>query len=155
MLSLIKNRYKFVFLILFQLFLFRNYLFPFLAKNIVVKGISCTCPDAEIIGGKSYLKSITPDSLLKYNLDFSEIYFTNRISTSSDPMGVHEYVIKGNVVGKESISEEDNHYYPLFKIESYSETFLFEVVSLLLRILILFQLYIFFTRMLSQKKTIQ
>jgi hypothetical protein len=147
----IRNNYKLIFLIIIQLILFRNYLFPFLAKSIVVKGISCTCPDAEIIGGKSYLKSITPDSLLKYNLDFSEIYFTNRISTISDPMGVHEYMIKGDVVGKESISEEDNHYYPLFKIESYSETFLFEVVSLLLRILILFQLYLFDTRMLSQK----
>ena len=52
MFSIIKSRYKFAFLILFQLFLFRNYLFPFLAKSIVVSGVSCTCPDAEIIAGK-------------------------------------------------------------------------------------------------------
>ena len=65
--------------------LFRNYL-PYLSHKIVVKGISCTCPDAEVISGKEYLKSITPDSLLKYNLDYSEIYFEEEISTASDLM---------------------------------------------------------------------
>jgi hypothetical protein len=136
-------------IILAQLALFRNYL-PFLSQKLIVKGIRCTCPDAEIISGKSYLKSITPDSLKKYDLDYSEIYFEEEISTSSDPMGVHQYIITGKVIGKESISEGDGHYYPLFKIENYSDAFLHNILKWIIRGLLIFEVVALY-RMIKRK----
>ena len=132
-------------IILAQILLFRNYL-PFLSQRIVIKGISCTCPDAEVIDGRMYLKSITPDSLKKYDLDYSEIYFEEGISTSSDPMGVSQYLISGKVIGKESISEGDDHYYPLFKIKHYQDAFIHNILKWLIRALLLVELVVLYKR---------
>ena len=132
-----------ILLILAQVFLFRNYL-PFLTQKIVVKGIKCTCPDAVVLSGKDYLRAITPDSLKKYDLNYDEIYFENGISTISDPMGVHQYIITGEVIGKSSISEGDEHYYPLFKIADYNEVFIYNIVKWLIRGLLLVELIVLF-----------
>ncbi len=131
-------------IILAQLVLFRNFL-PFLSQTILVKGISCTCPDAEVISGKSYLKSITPDSLKKYDLDYSEIYFEAGISTSSDPMGVSQYIITGKIIGKESISKGDEHYYPLFKIDNYQDAFFHNILKWIIRGLLIFEVIALYT----------
>ena len=136
-------------IILSQLVLFRNYL-PFLSQKLIVKGIWCTCPDAAVISGKNYLKSITPDSLKKYDLDYSEIYFEEGISTSSDPMGVSQYIITGKVIGKESISEGDGHYYPLFKIENYSDAFFYNILKWIIRGLLIFEVVALY-RMIKRK----
>lgn len=137
-------------LVLAQIGLFRNYL-PLLSNKIVVKGISCTCPDAEVISGESYLKTITPDSLKKYNLDYSEIYFEEGISTSSDPMGVSEYIVTGKVIGKESISERDAHYYPLFKIDNYQDAFFHNILKWIIRGLLIFEVVALYTMLKKSK----
>ena len=129
-----------VILILAQIVLFRNYL-PFVSNKIVVKGIRCTCPDAEVKSGASYLKSITPDSLRKYNLNYSEIYFENEISTTSDPMSVHQYIITGEIIGKKSISEGDGNYYPLFKIHDYYDAFSYTISKWIIYGLLIFELF--------------
>lgn len=114
--------------LLAQVFLFRNYL-PFVSNQIIVKGQSCTCPHAKVQSGEWQLKRNTPDSLIKYNLDYSEIYFENEISTTSDPMGVNTYFITGKIVGKSSISEGDGYYYPLFKIHSFHDVILYNLLK--------------------------
>jgi hypothetical protein len=128
-------------IILTQVVLFRNYL-PYLSHKIVVKGIKCTCPDAKVIKGEGYLKSITPDSLKRYNLIYSEIYFEKGISTSYDPMGVHQYIVTGKVIGKESISEGDEHYYPLFRIDDYYDAFLHNIFKWIIRVLLFIELIV-------------
>jgi hypothetical protein len=130
-------------IILTQVVLFRNYL-PFLSHKIVVKGISCTCPDAEVISGEKYLRSITPDSLKRYDLNYSEIYFEDGISTTYDPMGVHQYVVTGKVIGKECISEGDGHYYPLFEIEDYYDAFLYNIFKWIIRGLLIIELFVLY-----------
>jgi hypothetical protein len=136
-------------IIITQVVLFRNYL-PFLSNKIVVKGISCTCPDAEVISGETYLKTITPDSLKKYDLNYSEIYFEKGISTSYDPMGVHQYIVTGQVIGKESISEGDENYYPLFRIEDYYDEFLYNIFKWFIWGLLLIESYILY-RLVKRK----
>lgn len=128
-------------IIITQVVLFRNYL-PFLSNKIVVNGISCTCPDAEVISGEKYLRSITPDSLKRYDLNYSEIYFEDGISTTSDPMGVHQYIVTGQVIGKESISEGDENYYPLFRIDDYYDEFLYNIFKWFIWGLLLIESYI-------------
>ena len=102
-------------IILTQIVLLKNYT-QFFNENIIIEGQRCTCPHAKIITGSELLKIITPDSLLKYKFDFTEIYLENEISTNADPMGVKQYVVSGQIVGKCNISVSDSHYYPLFKI---------------------------------------
>jgi hypothetical protein len=137
-------------IILSQIVLFRNYL-PFISHKIVVNGIKCTCPDAEVISGETYLKTITPDSLKKYDLNYSEIYFEEGISTTSDPMGVHQYIVTGKVIGKQSISKGDENYYPLFRIDEYYNAFLHNVFKWIIRGLLLFELYVLYA-MIKRKR---
>jgi hypothetical protein len=94
-------------IILSQIFIFRDNLFPFQWGQIKVSGLACTCPDETVINGKLYLRSITPDSLKKYNIDYSEIYVTQKPSTKVDPMGTDQYMIKGKVVGIQRVSDQD------------------------------------------------
>jgi hypothetical protein len=138
-------------IILTQVVWFRNYL-PFLTHKIVVKGIRCTCPDAEVISGQKYLRSTTPDSLKKYDLNYSEIYFEEGISTTSDPMGVHQYVVTGELIGKQSISEGDENYYPLFKIDDYYDAFLHNIVKWIIRGLLILELFVMY-RMVKRKRS--
>lgn len=107
-------------IILGQIYIFSDYISPFHWGQIKVSGLACTCPDETVVNGRLYLRSITPDSLKKYNLDYSEIYVTERPSTDFDPMGVDLYMIKGHVIGKERVSEYDP-WNPKVKIESWRE----------------------------------
>jgi len=129
--------------ILLQVVLFRNSLSPNLSNQIIIEGLRCTCPDAKVINGLAHLKSITPDSLNKYNLDYDEIYFENEISNSSDPMGVNQYIIRGSIIGKKSISKGDGHYYPLFKIDAFEDASLNNGFKWFIRGLLLFEIFIF------------
>lgn len=130
-------------IILIQIVFFRDYLFPFRSSQIVIKGQSCTCPHARVVKGETYLKSITPDSLKKYNLIYSEVYFENTISTPSDLMGVSTYLVEGEIIGKESIAAGDKNSYPLFRIKGFREVALFNLLSWILYGLITLELIIF------------
>ena len=107
-------------LLTFQLFIFRFYLFPTQFGYIKVKGLACTCPDASVKIGQSYLKSITPDSLKEYELDYSEVYLTLRPTTNHDPMGVDLYLINAIVIGKERVSK-GGLWNPLLKVKDWKQ----------------------------------
>lgn len=107
-------------ILLIQLFFFSDYLFPIQWGQIKVSGLACTCPDERVISGQLYLKNNTPDSLKKYDLDYSEIYLTDRPSTDMDPMGVDIYIIKGQVIGKDRVSEGDP-WNPLVRVDKWRE----------------------------------
>ncbi|MFY0675268.1 MAG: hypothetical protein JXQ87_17870 [Bacteroidia bacterium] len=85
-----------------------------------MKGLVCTCPDESVIKGQEYLKSITPDSLKAFNLDFSEIYVTERPSTNYDHMGVKTYLINGKVIGKKRVYEKAK-WNPLFQVNKWTD----------------------------------
>lgn len=84
-----------------------------------MQGQRCTCPHARVLNGERSLIPSFPDSLNSEHVDFSEIYFVNEINTSSDPMGVGKYRIKGKIVGISSMSYGDLIAYPRFQIKSY------------------------------------
>ena len=130
-------------IILIQVVFFREYLFPFRSDQIVIKGQSCTCPHAKMVKGEAYLKSIMPDSLKKYNMVYSEVYFENGISTLSDLMGVSTYLIEGEVIGQKSIAPGDKYKYPLFRIKGFEELTPFHFFSWTLYGLIALELIAF------------
>ena len=107
-------------MLLVQLVYFSYLFYPYFSSHLIVKGLACTCPDETIMDGQAYLKTITPDSLKKYNLDYSEIYVTEMPCTNSDPMGVNQYIIKGKVIGKDRVSK-DEPWNPKFRIDSWRE----------------------------------
>ncbi len=107
-------------ILLGQIIFFRDYISPFHWGQLKVSGLACTCPDESVIGGKLYLRAITPDSLKKYDLDYSEIYVTERPYTGIDPMGVDYYIIEGQVIGKDRVSPADP-WNPKFKVEKWRE----------------------------------
>lgn len=135
--------------ILAQIVLFRDFL-PFLSTKVVVKGMACTCPDAEVINGRAQLRTMTPDSLKKYHLDYSEIYFEEGISTPSDLMGVSTYMITGEVIGKKSISEGDQHAYPLFRITRFTEVPFFHIISVLLSAILVCEPFVLYRLIVKQ-----
>lgn len=103
-----------------QIVLFSDYISPFYWGQIKVSGLACTCPDESVLGGQLYLKTITPDSLKKYDLDYSEIYVTERPYTKFDPQGVDDYIIEGQVIGKERVSEGDP-WNPKIRVDKWRE----------------------------------
>ena len=105
-------------ILLCQFILFSDYISPVHWSEIKVSGLACTCPDETVVNGQFYLRSITPDSLKEYNLNYSEIYVSERPSTDLDPMGVDLYFIKGKVIGKDRVSENDP-WNPKLKIDSW------------------------------------
>ena len=54
------------------------------------------------------------------NLEYSEIFVSERPSAGIDYMGVNEYVIKGEVVGKKRVSNYDP-WNPYVKVTSWRE----------------------------------
>lgn len=136
-------------IILLQLIFFRDYIFPIQWRQLKVSGLSCTCPDETVINGQIYLRSITPDSLKRYNLDYSEIYVTEKPSTVNDPMGADLYFIKGQVIGKDRVSENDS-WNPLVKVEKWREVDI--VKDYLVKLFLLMQLIIIVAYWRSQNK---
>lgn len=130
-------------IILAQIVLFKNYI-PFLINEIIITNQWCTCPNARVLIGKNHLKSITPDSLKKYNIDYSEMYIENEISTPSDPMGVEHYLVTGEIIGKESILDGDKNYFPIFRINNYHKVFLYKILRWFIWGLLLFEFFILF-----------
>jgi hypothetical protein len=126
-------------IILTQIVMFWDYVSPFTYNQIEVESMMCTCPDAKVIKGEKYLKTITPDSLKRYNLIYSEIYFENRKTTQYDYMGAKKYIVKGEIIGKRNISEGSINYYPLFRKDVYQEKFLFNIFSWGLRGLVIIE----------------
>lgn len=136
-------------IILAQVALFRNYL-PFITTKIIITNQWCTCPDAHVLSGKTYLKTITADSLLKYELDYSEMFIENDISTSSDPMGVNQYLVTGEIVGKGIVSEGDGKYYPLFRINDYYDAILYNIFKWIILGLLLIEIFVLY-KMVNRK----
>ncbi len=108
----------FVSLCILEIGYFGDNLFPVYWGKVKVTGLSCTCPDETVVNGRLYLRWITPDSLKKYNLDYSEIFVTERPMLPPDHMGADFYIIKGYIIGKERVSKEDP-WHPIFKVESW------------------------------------
>ena len=107
-------------ILLGQLIYFRDYISPFHWGHLKVSGLACTCPDETVVGGQLYLRSVTPDSLKQYDLDYSEIYVTERPFTNKDPMGVDLYIIEGQVIGKDRVGERDP-WNPKFRVDKWRE----------------------------------
>ncbi len=107
-------------LLLGQLICFSDYISPFHWGQLKISGLACTCPDETVVSGQLYLKSITPDSLKQFDLDYSEIYVSERPTTKIDPMGVDLYIIEGQVIGKDRVSEGDP-WNPRLKIDKWRE----------------------------------
>jgi hypothetical protein len=107
-------------LLLGQLFFFHDNIFPIQWGQLKVSGLACTCPDEKVVNGRLFLKNITPDSLKKYGLDYSEIYVTDRPYTDKDPMGVDIYIIKGQVIGKNRVSEGDP-WNPIVRVDKWKK----------------------------------
>lgn len=106
------------FLLLLQFIYFSDYISPVQWGSLKVRGLACTCPDETVVRGNTYLRMITPDSLKKYNLDYSEIYVTEQPTTDIDPMGVDEYIIEGEVIGKARVYEGDS-WNPKFRVDKW------------------------------------
>ena len=90
-----------------QIIVFSEHISPIQWGQIKFSGLACTCPDGSVDNGRFYIQFITPDSLKKYDLDYSEIYLTETPFTQIDPMGVDQYIITGEIIGKERVSEGD------------------------------------------------
>ena len=111
-------------------------------QALKVKGLACTCPDESVLKGQEYLKSITPDSLKAFNLDYSEIYVTERPSSFLDYMGVKTYLINGKVIGKKRVYEKAL-WNPLFQVNKWTEFDTWTIWAI--RIIILIQIIIWTT----------
>lgn len=78
--------------------------------KIVAYGLSCTCPDVEIVWGRPLLKAMVPDELKPYNLYTGEAWLTGdpEVINLSDRTPTHPYYIfSGKVTGKARVSEYD------------------------------------------------
>ena len=133
-----------------QLIIFRDYISPFQWGQIKFSGLACTCPDGTVDKGRIYLKIITPDSLKKYHLDYSEIYLTEKPFTDIDPMGVDQYIITGQIIGKDRVSEED-HWNPKMKVDKWRKVDFLK--NLGVKGLFGFELLIFVIIIIKNKKT--
>ncbi len=129
-----------VILLFAQVILFKDYISPIHWGQIKVSGLACTCPDEKVISGKLYLRKITPDSLRKYNLNYSEIFVTEIPSTDTDPMGVDLYIIKGKVIGKDRVSK-NAPWHPKILVKEWREVNILK--DWLIKILFFGQLIIF------------
>jgi hypothetical protein len=103
-----------------QVAFFRDYVSPFQWGQVKMNGQSCTCPNGNVISGQLYLWAITPDSLQKYDFDYSEIYLTEQPTTDIDVMGADAYIIKGAIIGKQRISEA-SLWNPIFRVDTFKE----------------------------------
>jgi hypothetical protein len=99
-----------------QLLLFRDYIFPIQWGQIKVSGLACTCPDETVQNGRWYLQAITPDSFKKYDLDYSEIYVSPKPASEGDWMGGETYMIQGQVIGVEN---DGSTWHPKVKVRKW------------------------------------
>jgi hypothetical protein len=127
-----------------QLFIFRDILFPIQWGLIKVSASGCTCPNEDVINGSFYVRYITPDSLKKYDLNYSAIYTTGEWPhTSFDPQGVDLYMIEGEVIGKRRVAEGES-WYPVVRIDKWHEVNW--LLDVLVKILFVAQLIILYKR---------
>ena len=132
-------------LILTQLFIFRGSLLPAKWGTVKVDGLACTCPDAAVLSGRLYLRASTPDSLRAYALDYSEVFLTQRPSTSTDRMGGKSYFITGRVVGKQRVSQYDR-WNPVIQVEAWEPNYPFIKWGAVLLMLLTFAVWGFLMR---------
>ncbi len=104
--------------LLLQAWYFRDAWVPLRGEWIMVQGLACTCPDVTVREGQEYLKAHTPDSLLDDGLFYPELFLSENPSTALDPMGYDSYRIKGNIIGKDRVSEYDP-WSPVFKVDTW------------------------------------
>ena len=135
-------------ILIIQLIIFSDYISPIQWGSLKVSGQACTCPDESVVSGQLYLKSITPDSLKKYDLDCSEIYLTKSLSSNYDRMGGALYIIQGQVIGKDRVSEYDP-WNPRVKVENWREVNL--LVDWGVKALFLIELLVFWLLLKKRK----
>jgi hypothetical protein len=99
-------------------FLFRNTLFPKKSYFIEIKTLHCTCPDAALTKGQNYLKNITPDSLLKYDFDYSEVYFEDVPDPLMTPFLRGKFKITVEIIGKDRVGI-NSRWHPLVRVKSW------------------------------------
>ncbi|MFT6747027.1 MAG: hypothetical protein ACJAZ2_001373 [Glaciecola sp.] len=104
---------------------------PYITGEIIIKGQACTCPDEKVLVGEGYLKANTPDSLMKYNLDYSELFISEMPAEVPDYQGVGVYAVKGKIVGKERVYKGDR-WNPYFEMESWRHIDSFNQISIYL-----------------------
>jgi hypothetical protein len=132
-------------IILAQSVIFWNFISPFKYDQIEVETQMCTCPDAKVTKGIGYIKSITPDGLKHFHLDFSEIYIENRRTSQFDYMGKKKYILKGEIIGKRAVSEGSTYFNPVIRTDIFHEIFLFNVLSWMLRGVLIIELLVFYS----------
>lgn len=128
-----------VFMLLLEIFVFRVHLSPILWGKLKVSGLACTCPDESVDKGRLYLRYITPDSLKKYSLNYSEIYVSEPINDPKDPMGAGQYLITCRVIGKDRV-DAYAPWNPKVKIEKWQPIPL--IPDLIIKVLFVSQLLI-------------
>lgn len=131
-------------ILLVQLCIFRDFLFPIQWGQVKVSVSGCTCPDEDVINGSLYLRFITPDSLKKYDLHYAAIYTRGEFPhTSYDPLGVDLYMVEGEVIEKRSVAEGES-WYPVFRIDKWHKVDWF--LDAFVKILFLAQLIFLYVR---------
>lgn len=106
--------------LLVQLILIHNHLFSFQWGQLHVISSSYTNPLKNVIAGRSYLKSIVPDSLKQYDFDCTKVFVTQELHTEKDPEGLTVYYIKGEITGKNRMNEQDK-WVPEFYVEEWRQ----------------------------------
>lgn len=109
----------FIALLVLELFVFSDVLMPIQWGRIKINGQIHSGPNAELVGGKLYLKWSMPDSLRQLHIDLSQIQLVEPPYSDSDPMGVDAYLVRGRITG--TFRESSNSkIYLQFKVESFS-----------------------------------
>ncbi|MBT0572037.1 hypothetical protein OKE80_07780 [Riemerella anatipestifer] len=152
-----RNLYSIITLIfLFQLFIFSDNLMPFSWGKLKVEGLACTCPDLTVKTGKIYLRTITPDSLKRFNIDYSEIYLTEnsfkKFPKNFNPSYIFDpNFIEGKVVGKRNI-EGEKHWNLVFDVSNWQ--ILNPLKDILIKFSFFLQIIIFIIYYLKNEKNI-
>jgi hypothetical protein len=124
---------------------------------ITVTGLACTCADYSIVNGDGFVEFNTPDSLIKYDLDFTEAYLTQHPHSAIDPMGSDNYWVIGKVIGKKR-RDADFPWNPLIEVESWGHLgLIYQIISVIvnsaLLVLIVILLIVVFRKKTVPNKT--
>ena len=109
--------YCMTFFLLAQLFIFRDYLSPFLWGKLRVENVWWTGADASVDAGRMYLRYITPDSLKSKDMYYPEVYLEDQPNSNfSQSICFDSYIIKGKVIGQKMGAGRPS---PVLLIESF------------------------------------
>lgn len=136
--------------LMLQLLIFWDNLSPILWGQIKVSPLACTCPDMKVENGKYYLRSITPELYKAEGLDYSEVYLDWDFPEALDPLYHGQYLIKGEVIGRDKVYEGSLMWHPRIKVNEWK--YINPLADYLVKILFIFQVVIFLSWMRSRTK---